>query len=135
MPALQRFVAALVFLSAVPLAAQDLRTIQPAEGCEAAPPDAVLELPAPVGYWARIVCTPTGHTLAPAAGDAWEIKEDLRAAGIEAGAGGDAPRAATSSPRRSMRRPARTWPGRNSSSRKNPARTCPTAFARPTPST
>lgn len=90
MAVLQRFVAALVFLSAVPLAAQDTRTIQPAEGCEVAPPDAVLELPAPVGYWARIVCTPTGHTLAPATGDAWEIKEDSRAAGIAAGAGGDA---------------------------------------------
>ena len=89
MSALQRFVTALLFLSAAPLAAQDSKTIQPAEGCEAAPPDAVLELPAPVGYWARIVCTPTGHTLAPAPGDAWEIKEDSRAAGIEAGAGGE----------------------------------------------
>jgi len=88
MPLIQKFAAALVFLSAAPLAAQDSKTIQPAEGCEAAPPDAVLELPAPVGYWARIVCTPSGHTLAPAAGDAWEIKEDSRAAGIEAGAGG-----------------------------------------------
>ena len=90
MSALQRFVAALVFLNAAPLAAQDSKAIQPAEGCEAAPPDAVLELPAPVGYWARIVCTPTGHTLAPAPGDVWEIKEDSRATGIDAGAGGDA---------------------------------------------
>ena len=76
MPGLQRFVAALVFLSAAPLAAQGSGTIQPAEGCATAPPDAILELPAPVGYWARIVCTPTGHTLAPASGDAWQIKED-----------------------------------------------------------
>jgi hypothetical protein len=87
MPALQRFVAALLFLSAAPLAAQESGTIQPAEGCEAAPADAILELPAPVGYWARIVCTPTGHTLAPASGDAWQIKEDSRASGIEAGSG------------------------------------------------
>ncbi len=88
MSALQKFLAALVFSGAVPVAAQDSKTIQPAEGCEGAPAEAVLELPAPVGYWARIVCTPSGHTLAPAAGDAWEIKEDSRAAGIEAGAGG-----------------------------------------------
>ncbi len=87
MPALQRIVAALIFLCAVPLAAHDAGTIQPAEGCEGAPPDAVLKLPAPAGYWTRIVCTPTGHTLAPASGDAWEIKEDSRAAGIEAGSG------------------------------------------------
>lgn len=87
MPGLQRFVAALVFLSAAPLAGQGSGTIQPAEGCATAPPDAILELPAPVGYWARIVCTPTGHTLAPASGDAWQIKEDSRASGIEAGSG------------------------------------------------
>jgi hypothetical protein len=88
MSVLQKIVVALVFLSAVPLSAHDAKIIQPAEGCEAAPADAVLELPAPVGYWARIICTPTGHTLAPASGDVWEIKEDSRAAGIGAGAGG-----------------------------------------------
>jgi hypothetical protein len=87
MTAIPRFAAALLFLNAAPLAAHDARTIQPPEGCESAPPDAILELPAPVGYWARIVCTPTGHTLAPASGDAWQIKEDSRAAGIEAGSG------------------------------------------------
>jgi hypothetical protein len=79
--------AALVLLSAAPLAAHESKTIQPAEGCENPPPDAILELPAPVGFWARIVCTPTGHTLAPASGDAWQIKEDSRATGIEAGSG------------------------------------------------
>jgi len=87
MSAIARFAVALAVLSATPLAAHDSKTIQPPEGCENAPPDAILELPAPVGFWTRIVCTPTGHTLAPASGDAWQIKEDSRAAGIEAGGG------------------------------------------------
>jgi hypothetical protein len=67
-----------------PVAAHQAETLQPPENCENAPADAVLELPAPAGYWMRIVCTETGHALAPASGDAWEIHQDARWAGIPA---------------------------------------------------
>jgi hypothetical protein len=50
----------------------------PAEGCEGAPAHAVLTLPAPASHWMRIVCTDTGHTVAPIAGDAWQIIHDQR---------------------------------------------------------
>jgi hypothetical protein len=65
--------------------AHQSETLQPAQDCESAPADAVLQLPAPAGYWMRIICTPTGHTLAPASGDAWQIHQDARWNSIPAG--------------------------------------------------
>lgn len=70
-----------------PSAGHEASTVQPSQGCESAPADAVLELPAPAGYWARIICTDTGHTLAPIDGDAWQIHEDSRWTGIPASGG------------------------------------------------
>lgn len=79
---------ALMVLSAAviggPAAAHRPDTLQPPQNCESAPADAMLLLPAPAGYWARIVCTETGHALAPADGDAWEIHQDSRLGGIPA---------------------------------------------------
>jgi hypothetical protein len=49
-----------------------------------APRDAVLSLPAPAGYWMRIVCTDNGHTLAPIPGDAWQIVQDSHPLSISA---------------------------------------------------
>jgi hypothetical protein len=60
----------------------------PAEGCEGAPAHAVLTLPAPASHWMRIVCTDTGHTVAPIAGDAWQIIHDQRPFTIAAAADG-----------------------------------------------
>ena len=59
----------------------------PAEGCEGAPAHAVLTLPAPASHWMRIVCTDTGHTVAPISGDAWQIVHDERAFTIAAADG------------------------------------------------
>jgi hypothetical protein len=56
----------------------------PAADCEGAPADAVLTLPAPAGHWMRIVCTDTGHTIAPISGDAWQIIDDARPFAITA---------------------------------------------------
>jgi len=56
----------------------------PAYGCDGAPAEAILMLPAPAGYWMRIVCTETGHTLAPIPGDAWQIVQDSRPLTISA---------------------------------------------------
>jgi hypothetical protein len=67
--------------------AHQSETLQPPQDCENAPADAVLQLPAPAGYWMRIICTATGHTLAPASGDAWQIHQDARWSGIPAGSG------------------------------------------------
>jgi len=61
-----------------PAAAHKSEALQPPLECENAPADAILQLPAPAGYWIRIICTPTGHALAPASGDAWEIHQDAR---------------------------------------------------------
>jgi hypothetical protein len=74
-----------------PVAAHQPDTLQPPQDCETAPGNAVLQLPAPAGYWMRIICTPTGHTLAPAAGDAWQIHQDARLSGIPAGGGTQGP--------------------------------------------
>jgi len=71
----------------MPVAAHQSTTLQQSQDCESAPADAILQLPAPVGYWIRIVCTATGHALAPASGDAWEVHQDARWAGIPAGFG------------------------------------------------
>lgn len=68
-------------------AAQQPETLQPPQDCENAPADAVLQLPTPAGYWARIICTDTGHALAPRSGDAWEIHQDARWRSIPAGDG------------------------------------------------
>jgi hypothetical protein len=77
----------LAALIVMPVAAHQSTTLQPPQDCENAPADAVLQLPAPAGYWMRIICTPTGHTLAPASGDAWQIHQDARLSGIPAGGG------------------------------------------------
>src|SRR5262245_46112107 len=74
--------AAIASMSAL---AHQSETLQPPQDCENAPADAVLQLPAPAGYWMRIICTATGHTLAPASGDAWQIHQDARWSGIPAG--------------------------------------------------
>ena len=58
--------------------AHQAKTPVPAEGCEGAPAHAVLTLPAPASHWMRIVCTDTGHTVAPISGDAWQIIHDQR---------------------------------------------------------
>ena len=82
--------AAILLVAAIigmPVVAHQTETIQPPEGCENAPADAILQLPAPAGYWMRIICTDTGHTLAPASGDAWQIHQDARWSGIPAGSG------------------------------------------------
>jgi len=83
---------ALVVLTAAiigaPAWAHQSETLQPSQDCENAPADAVLRLPAPAGYWMRIICTPTGHTLAPASGDAWQIHQDARWNSIPAGGNG-----------------------------------------------
>jgi hypothetical protein len=65
----------------------------PAAGCEGAPPHAVLTLPAPASHWMRIVCTDTGHTVAPISGDAWQIVHDERAFTIAAADGSGTPAA------------------------------------------
>jgi hypothetical protein len=44
----------------------------------------MLILPVPASYWMRIICTETGHTLAPIPGDAWEIVQDSRPLTISA---------------------------------------------------
>lgn len=75
-------------ISGVPTSAHQSQTLQPPQDCENAPPDAVLQIPAPAGYWMRIICTPTGHTLAPASGDAWQIHQDARSSSIPAGGDG-----------------------------------------------
>ena len=77
----------LAAIIAVPAAAHQSTTVQPPQDCDNAPADAILQLPAPVGYWIRIVCTATGHALAPASGDAWEVHQDARWSGIPAGFG------------------------------------------------
>lgn len=61
-----------------PAAAHQEETVQPPIDCAGAPADAVLELPAPAGYWMRVICTEDGHTLAPIEGDAWQIIQDDR---------------------------------------------------------
>lgn len=69
------------------VAAHQSETLQPPQNCENAPADAILQLPPPAGYWTRIVCTDSGHALAPADGDAWEIHQDSRSSGIAAAGG------------------------------------------------
>ena len=73
----------LILAATAPLApaaiAHQAKTAAPAEGCEGAPAHAVLTLPAPASHWMRIVCTDTGHTVAPISGDAWQIVHDERA--------------------------------------------------------
>lgn len=64
--------------------AHESKTALPAEDCENAPADAVLTLPAPATYWMQIVCTESGHTLAPIPGDAWLIREDSRTFAVSA---------------------------------------------------
>lgn len=59
-----------------------------AAGCEGAPPTAVLTLPKPANRWMRIVCTDTGHTIAPVSGDSWQIIHDGRPFSISAAADG-----------------------------------------------
>ncbi len=71
--------------------AHQSKTAVPAEGCEGAPAHAVLTLPAPASHWMRIVCTDTGHTVAPIAGDAWQIVHDERAFTIAAADGSGTP--------------------------------------------
>ncbi|MGH6927390.1 MAG: hypothetical protein ACREEV_03655 [Dongiaceae bacterium] len=70
-----------------PAAAHESETVQAPVDCEDAPADAILELPAPAGYWMRILCTDTGHTLVPVSGDAWQIHQDARWTGIPAATG------------------------------------------------
>jgi hypothetical protein len=70
-----------------PAAAHQLETVQGPADCENAPADAILQLPAPAGYWMRILCTDTGHTLVPVSGDAWQIHQDARSTGIPAAGG------------------------------------------------
>jgi len=87
-----RAVATLLILLAAAVAgslaaAHQPETLQPPQDCGSVPADAILQLPAPAGYWMRIVCTDTGHALAPASGDAWEIHQDSRWSGIPAGDG------------------------------------------------
>jgi hypothetical protein len=77
-------VAAAAVLSAQPAHAHQAKAPVPAYGCDGAPADAVLVLPAPAGHWMRIVCTETGHTLAPIPGDAWQIVQDSRPLTISA---------------------------------------------------
>src|SRR5215470_19179385 len=63
---------------------------EPAAGCEGAPPTAVLTLPKPANRWMRIVCTDTGHTIAPVSGESWQIIHDQRPftiAAAESGSG------------------------------------------------
>lgn len=67
--------------------AHEAETLQEPVDCGNAPADAILQLPAPAGYWMHIICTDTGHTLAPASGDAWQIHQDARWTGIPAAAG------------------------------------------------
>ena len=75
----------------------ELKKPLPASGCEGAPADAVLELPAPAAYWMQIVCTESGHTLAPIPGDAWLIRQDSRTFSIPAESGADGSGAAQDS--------------------------------------
>jgi hypothetical protein len=58
--------------------AHQAKTPVPADGCEGAPAKAILVLPAAASHWMRIVCTETGHTVAPIPGDAWQIVHDNR---------------------------------------------------------
>ena len=67
--------------------AHQAKSLVPAYGCEGAPGDAILVLPAPAGYWMRIVCTDNAHTLAPIPGDAWQIVQDSRPLTISAAPG------------------------------------------------
>lgn len=61
---------------------------EPAAGCEGAPATAVLTLPKPANRWMRIVCTDTGHTIAPVSGESWQIIHDTRPFSISAAADG-----------------------------------------------
>ena len=79
------FILALAAIVGGSAAAHEAETLQAPVGCETAPADAILQLPPPAGYWMRVICTDTGHTLAPASGDAWQIHQDARWAGIPAG--------------------------------------------------
>jgi hypothetical protein len=69
-------------------AAHQARQPVPAADCDGAPPDAVLVIPVPAAYWARIVCTDTGHTLAPIPGDAWQVHQDSRNFSVPAASAG-----------------------------------------------
>ena len=72
--------AAMALLSSTAIA----KAQEPAAGCEGAPPTAVLTLPKPANRWMRIVCTETGHTIAPVSGDSWQIIHDTRPFSISA---------------------------------------------------
>jgi hypothetical protein len=82
------FAASLVFTSGGAWAHELNKPLPPA-GCEGAPADAVLELPAPAAYWMQIVCMESGHTLAPIPGDAWLIRQDSRTFSISAESGAE----------------------------------------------
>jgi hypothetical protein len=78
------FVLAVAILAPDAVRAHQASSPVPAYGCDGAPADAILVLPAPAGYWMRVVCTDTGHTLAPIPGDAWQIVQDSRPLTISA---------------------------------------------------
>ena len=85
---MKKFILVLTLAAMAPLSATaiaDRATAQePAAGCEGAPPTAVLTLPKPANRWMRIVCTETGHTIAPVSGDSWQIIHDSRPFSISA---------------------------------------------------
>lgn len=86
------FILAAAILAPDTVQAHQARSPVPAYGCDGAPAEAILVLPAPAGYWMRIVCTDTGHTVAPIPGDAWQIVQDSRPLTISA-APSEGPRA------------------------------------------
>lgn len=55
--------------TAVPAVAAD--DIAPGHDCSGSPPDAVLNLPAPLNRWGQILCTPYGHILGSRKGWMW----------------------------------------------------------------
>ena len=85
---MKKFILVLTLAAMAPLSAAAIadraRAQEPGAGCEGAPPTAVLTLPKPANRWMRIVCTETGHTVAPVSGDSWQIIHDSRPFSISA---------------------------------------------------